>query len=302
MRYARFAALLLVLPVLVLTAACGGSESPSGTGGAPSPAAGRFDQPYDDVPVYPVFVSSEIVVGQNRFLVALNDSQDAPVSSPEIDVDIAFYDLAESDSDPVFESETDFVWTIEPVVGLYVANIEFDSAGEWGAELTVTGDGLDETVRGSFDVRAQPITIGLGEKAPATDTPTAADVDNLKEISTDRHPDPKFYRLSIADALKRGRPFVVVFATPKFCTSEVCGPTLDIVKHVSEDFPDLTFIHVEVYENLDDPSKLKPVAAVSEWRLPSEPWVFVVDAEGRVVAKYEGTVADEELRPVLKDL
>lgn len=288
---------------LILAAGCGDSPTVSPSGGSSDAATpGGFDQTYEDVAVYPVFVSSEIVVGANRFLVALNDSQDAPVSSPSVEVHIDFYDLAASDTEPAFTSQTDFVWTIKPVIGLYVANVEFDSAGKWGAELTVEGEGLDETVRGSFEVREQPITIGLGERVPATDTPTSDEVKKLSEISTDEHPDPRFYELSIADALKEGRPFVVVFATPKFCTSEVCGPTLDIVKRVSKGFPDLTFIHVEVYENLDDPSNLKPVSAVREWRLPSEPWVFVVDARGRVVAKYEGTVSVEELRPLLNEL
>lgn len=291
----------LAMCLAIAASACGASDSPRpGPNAAASP--GGFDQPYDDVEAYPVFVSSEIVVGLNRFLLALNDSQDAPISSPEVDVDIAFFDLARSETEPAFETETDFVWTIKPVVGLYVANVEFDSAGKWGAELTVNGNGITETVRGSFEVRAQPITVGLGEQAPATDTPTSSDVKKLSEISTDEHPDPRFYRLSIADALKEERPFVVVFATPKFCTSEVCGPTLDIVKNVARGFPELTFIHVEVYENLDDPSNLQPVKAVREWQLPSEPWVFVVDARGRVVAKYEGTVAAEELRPQLQKL
>lgn len=300
MRVLRVLALMMIVS---LTAACGDSPTlnpPDGASGGGTP--GSFDQSYADVEAYPVFVSSEIVVGRNRFLVALNDSQDAPISSPSIEVDIAFFDLAASETEPAFTSGTDFVWTIEPVVGLYVANVEFDSAGKWGAELRVEGEGLEETVRGSFEVREEPLTIGLGERAPATDTPTADDVKKLSEISTDRHPDPRFYEVSIADAVKERRPFVVVFATPKFCTSEVCGPTLDIVKGVSKSFRDLTFIHVEVYKNLDDPSNLQPVPAVNEWQLPSEPWVFVVDGRGRVVAKYEGTVAAEELRPVLKEL
>lgn len=82
----------------------------------------------------------------------------------------------------------------------------------------------------------------------------------------------------------------------------MCGPTLNIVKKVSPDFPELTFIHVEVYENLDDPSNLVVVDAVNEWKLPTEPWVFVVDERGRVAAKYEGTVGADELRAELKKL
>ncbi|HEV3472503.1 MAG TPA: thioredoxin family protein, partial [Actinomycetota bacterium] len=102
--------------------------------------------------------------------------------------------------------------------------------------------------------------------------------------------------------MRAGEPFVVVFATPKFCTSEVCGPTLDVAKVVAKDFPDVTWIHVEVYTNLDDPSDLKVVPAVKKWGLPTEPWVFVVNERGRVVAKYEGTVAATELEEELANL
>ncbi len=107
--------------------------------------------------------------------------------------------------------------------------------------------------------------------------------------------------MSIADALRRKQPFVVVFSTPAYCSSAACGPPLDIVQEVAKRSPDLTFIHVEVYD-LDDPSKRELVPAVEEWGLPSEPWVFVVDSQGRLVAKYEGTVGEEELRKELSKL
>ncbi len=38
-----------------------------------------------------------------------------------------------------------------------------------------------------------------------------------------------------------------------------------------------------------------PVAAVFEWELQTEPWVFVVDAAGRVSSRFEGTASTEEL-------
>jgi hypothetical protein len=82
----------------------------------------------------------------------------------------------------------------------------------------------------------------------------------------------------------------------------VCAPTLDIVKKASPDWPRVEFIHVEVYENLDEPSNLKAVPAVREWKLPSEPWVFVVDGDGKVAAKFEGTLSPAELDEALNSL
>jgi hypothetical protein len=37
------------------------------------------------------------------------------------------------------------------------------------------------------------------------------------------------------------------------------------------------------------------VEATSEWGLPSEPWVFVVDDSGVVTAAFEGAASDAEL-------
>jgi hypothetical protein len=249
-----------------------------------------------------VFASSEVVVGENRFLVGLLDSNDAPIGSADIEMHITFYDLGESETEPVFDTDMRFIETIPGERGLYMTNATFDSAGRWGAEVAVTGDGLDETVKAAFDVAAAGTTPEIGAPAPASKTLTADDVRKLSAISTDRNPDPDFYELSIKEAIAAQEPFVVAFSTPKFCTSQVCGPTLDIVKKVSRDFPRVNFIHVEVYENLDDPANLKPVRAVREWGLPSEPWVFVVDAQGRVAAKYEGTVTAVELEETLSAL
>ena len=49
-----------------------------------------------------------------------------------------------------------------------------------------------------------------------------------REAALDRrHAGPVFYQVSVHDALAAHKPFVLVFATPAFCTSRVCGPTLD---------------------------------------------------------------------------
>lgn len=288
-----------VCAVLLGFTACGGD-----TGAEPNAQAtgSRFGGAFADAEAYPVFASSEVVVGQNRFLVGLLDSNDAPIGSRDIAMHIEFYDLAKSETSAVFGTDMDFIETIPGGRGLYVTTAKFDSAGSWGAEVTVTGDGLDETVNAAFDVIETGTTPVIGAKAPASDTLTSADVKDLSEISTDPHPDPDFYEQSIKQAIARKDPFVVVFATPKFCTSQVCAPTLDIVKDASKNIKGVTFIHVEVYKNLDKPSNLVPVEAVREWGLPSEPWVFVVDAKGRVAAKYEGTVTAGELSAALKKL
>jgi len=56
------------------------------------------------------------------------------------------------------------------------------------------------------------------------------------------------YKTSEDQALTSHQPFLIVFATPKFCTSAQCGPTLDRIKPFITKFPTVDFIHVEPYE------------------------------------------------------
>ena len=298
----RRKSILLVLLAALLTAACGGggdepvSENEAGGG---TECRKPFEGAFTDVEAYPIFANSETAVGKNRFLVGLQNTNDAPIASPEIDMSIEFFDLTSCPAEPTASEETEFFWTIKPHVGLYRTTATFDKPGVWGAEVTVSGGGVEESVKGSFEVLPESSTPALGSEPPASDSPTADDVKDLSEISTDQNPDPSFYEVSIADALKTGEPFVVVFATPEFCQSQTCGPTLDIVKSVAKEFPKTTFIHVEPYVLPADPSALKPAPTGVEWGLPSEPWVFVIDDKGKVASKYEGAIAPEELTEAL---
>ena len=58
----------------------------------------------------------------------------------------------------------------------------------------------------------------------------------------------RFYKTSEADALAAEEPFLLLFATPKFCQQAVCGPTLDKLKPIAAAHPELTFINVEPYQ------------------------------------------------------
>lgn len=299
---------IAALVCALLMAACG-STGPSGgsgaggdSGGARNEGAASFDQPFTDVKAYPVFASSEIVVGQNRFLVGLLDDHDAPIGSPKIDMDITFFDLDESATEPVGHTGMRFIWIDKPYVGLYGAEVSFDQAGKWGAEVSIRGRGIDEQVKAGFEVRKKPSTPALGERPPASDSPTATSAAQINKISTDDDPTPRLYELSIAQALKAGSPSVVVFATPKFCSSQTCGPTLDVVEGVAAEWPGVNFVHVEPYQLPADPGNLKPVPSALEWGLPTEPWVFVMDSSGRLQAKYEGIVSGRELNGALRGL
>ena len=152
-----------------------------------------------------------------------------------------------------------------------------------------------------------------GEDAPSVDTPTLADVGgDVAKVSTDTDPDPAFYETSIADALAAKEPFVLVFATPKFCQTKTCGPTLEKVKAVAADHPDVTFINVEPYlledvdgqlqPDLSADGKLQPAPATTAYGLLVEPFVFVVDGDGVVTDSYELIFTTEEIDAALDAL
>lgn len=285
-------ALIGLAAAALVVGACAG-DGPATTSERPRVAT-------EDTDLFPIVASSEIVVGDNRLQIGLLDDNDAPVRSPQTKLHVNF--VGPDDEQPSSETTMTFLWTIKPVQGLWVGQAAFDRAGQWEALIDVQGGGYDATVRTTFEVTKNGTTPKIGEKGPVVDTQTASDVAELSEITTDPDPVPRFYELSIAQALKAGRPAVIVFATPKFCTSQVCGPTLSIVKDVADDFPRVNFVHVEPYDLDKVPEKLEPVPAVTAWGLPSEPWVFVTDDRGRVAAKYEGSVAPGELRPMLRKL
>ena len=51
---------------------------------------------------------------------------------------------------------------------------------------------------------------------------------------------------------------------------------------------------------LDANSQLQSVAAVDEWGILSEPWIFAVDGKGVVRASFEGIATDQEMQDAFK--
>ncbi len=275
---------LLWLMVLVMSlAACGSNDD-----AAPAP-----------VEAAPLVIVANgpgtLSVGDERLLIGLIGPDTANLAFPDrsIEIDLVF------DGEIVASVPGEFMWTVPDVRGMYRAQVSFDQPGTWAA--IVRSDGLDVSIPTQFTVASSSQVPDRGDRAPLSATPTGADFD-LSDISTDPDPDPRFYELSLDDALTNGTPTVVAFSTPAFCQTATCGPTLDVVKEVAANHPEgVDFVHVEVYTNLDAGSfeELELVPAIEDWRLPSEPWVFVVDGSGIIAGAFEGALAAEELEAAL---
>ena len=303
----------VLISAAILLAACGsGGGSPPGASRpaatSPSPAASGGPE------VLPLLINSEILKGPNRFLFSLTDRANKLVAAPDVKIHLLFYDVDTAEDTVAFEADARFLWAIKDVQGLYVANIQFPDAGRWGTRFEATfPDGQTKSVRADYDVRESGTTPAIGAKAPSVDTPTAADVGgDLAKVSSDQSPDPRFYESSIADALAAGKAFVVTFATPAFCQTRLCGPTLETVKRVAKDYPSVTFINVEPYKmaftngslqpELDAQGQLQPAEWTNAWGLQSEPYTFVIAADGTLAAKFEGVLGEDELRGALDAL
>ncbi|MBA3875863.1 MAG: hypothetical protein C0498_02835 [Anaerolinea sp.] len=299
-----------LLATALLVAACGGTAATP-----PLPTAVPSATPIAGGPeVLPLLINSEILRGPNRFLFSLTDRQNKLVAAPDVAVHLSFYDVDTSDTDVVFEADARFLWAIEGEQGLYVASATFPDAGRWGTLFEATfPDGSVKAVRADYDVAESGSTPALGANAALVDTPTLDDVGgDLRQLTTDQDPDPRFYETSIADALTSGKAFVVSFATPAFCETRMCGPTLQTVKAVARDYPQITFINVEPYRmafrdgslqpERDASGQFRPADWTNAWGLRSEPYTFVIAANGTVAAKFEGVLGEDELRGALDDL
>ena len=312
-------AVLVVLVVLgVLGAACAGpGEGPAATG--PSDAdEWTIAQRDTDARWLPILATQDLAVGVKRIafsLDGLSANEDVP------SVRVSLFELDRERKTPRSVQYARFI-AYDPSVsidahghanasvsdralpvgrGVFVVPVRLTSAGLWGVLLEISSDAGQEIARLRFSVRERQAAPRVGERAPAVDSRTRADVSTLFELTSDPDPEPGLYILSIDEALALERPLLLAFATPAFCHSRTCAPVLEAVKTVWREFSThISGIHVEVFENPDSPSRLVEAEAFAAWRLPSEPWVFVIDASGTIRYAYEGAVTELELRSALE--
>ena len=186
------------------------------------------------------------------------------------------------------------------VTRIYVARLRIAKPGRYLVLARPSG-GKRIGALGYLAVKAKSASPSVGARAFPSHTPTLASAHgNLARLTTSTPPDRDLLRYSVAQSIAAHRPFVVVFATPKFCTSRTCGPVVDVVQAVSRRFRarGIRFIHVEIYKDNDPARGFNQW--VRQWHLPTEPWVFLVGADGRIKAKFEGSVSVAELTAAVR--
>jgi hypothetical protein len=290
-----------VFPLLaLLLAGCGGgggnTEAKAGT------LASLLARPGPDVAL--VQGTSDYAVGELRVTFLVIDRQARLISRPRARVLVG----RSLDSEPLVAT----VARLEPIgipgrseaaVGgarsIYVARFHLENSGKY--TIVAAPDGASIQGVGNLQVAAHPTAPAVGSRAIPSWTPTLASTHgDVAALTTARPPDLSLLRYSVADSLAAHVPFVLVFATPKYCTSRTCGPVIDVVKAVQRRFAGrgVRFIHVEIYAD-NNPAQGQN-RWVREWRLPSEPWVFLVGRDGRVRARFEASVSYGELAAAVR--
>lgn len=241
-----------------------------------------------------LLANSRNLVGEDRFPIGvIRDGK----SVQNAQVQLKFFDI--NGDEPVLKNESDALFYGDNLgaAGVYVGRATFDKPGAWGVEVTVTEPGFStEAKRIALTVLEKDPSPAVGTQAPLTKISTLNDVSGDRtKICSALEDDRELHRLSIEEAVTNGKPTVILFATPRFCHTQTCGPNLQVIQSIAQNYSDrVNFVHVEIYKNFDT---FETVEALREWNLETEPWLVFVDKSGKIVRKYEGGITSKEIVP-----
>ena len=270
--------------------------------------------------IRPLITTSELVVGMNRFAFGLMKDQklldgadvmlrlyamDGSEATLATEIKVPYQSVSNLKQERSVHRHPDGKEHVHDdgsgIRGLYVAQLSFSRAGDWGVELLVNEtNGTVESVRFAVAVQDTSPTPALGSAAPRSRNLIARDVKNLRQIDTSPRPDPRLHQVRIADAIAQRKPQLIIFATPQFCTTRMCGPVVEIAKTLIPAYGQrVAFIHQEIWQDF---ASKKAFPTVDEWRLSTEPWIFIVDGQGIICGKFEGLVTVSELEGALRQM
>ena len=225
--------------------------------------------------------SFEQLVGRRSFAFGLLDGDNKPVREADVTVWIV-----PEHGEPAGPFRASFHDVPDQPLGLYLADVDIPSAGSVSF-VAVTSDGRAGTDAVAV---ATPETSKLpapGRPAPVAATPTVADPLGYETLCT-LTPVCGMHEVSLDEALAAGRPVALLFSTPAYCQTAVCGPTLQVLDKVrtSGDWGDTAFIHCEIFQDQGE----TPGEPVRAWELTSEPWLFTIRGDGMVDDRADGPV------------
>jgi hypothetical protein len=311
----RAVALLLGLALIVVS--CGGEggdrETPSG--------------PSDELIVQPA--SYELIAGESsRFIAGLLTPDQLFVSYGTVEMRFLYLGTEQGTgtAEPGPRATADFLQiegdpgesTDQPSAGppshgrgVYSAEVTFDRAGFWAADVSAQVEGKGELVgNGAFEVLEDHVVPAPGDEAPRTENLVLSTKDAPRQAIDSRAqggqriPDEILHETTIAESIRRGEPALVVFSTPVYCISRFCGPITDMIEELARDYRGrANFIHVEIWRNFEGKVINKGAA---DWIYRGqdllEPWVFLIGADGKVIERWDNVATRAEVEPLLEDL
>jgi hypothetical protein len=194
--------------------------------------------------------------------------------------------------------------------------MDIPSPGAWKLQLTAGQSTGDITIQALDPGGSAPI----GGPAPDVDTPTLDDVAGVvRAVTTQPNPDLRLSKTSTADARAMGKPYVIVIDSARFKVSPECGRALTMIRYLLDRWrEEAVFIHLEPFEyqviteepvlsgSLTDPPLNKYSRAFglgdATWPGTKMPWIFVVDGQGIVRAKYTGIVGSADIDVILTQI
>lgn len=282
MRYIRWQWVFLWLIGLWLVA-CGSEPAATPTTGSPV----QLDGPSS---LQTFVVANDFAVGQPRVPFVLYDGPTTIATAQNVSIQV--FDLSQGDPVEVWQGEA--TGYNDYAVPYWIVRPPIPTAGNWGFGATVTLDnGTVTTTQFVIAVTEQSQLPEVGTRPPASQNRTLITEPDIAKLTSGQNPLPALYQMTVAEALDSGKPTVVTFATPAFCQTAICAPVVSSVEAVHEQVGDqANFIHMEIYKEFEP---LVEADEVAEWHLPSEPWTFVLDSEGKVLAVLGGPVSPQEL-------
>lgn len=310
-------AIALVVAGAMLAGCAAGDTGPSGAGPSPTPAEELIVQA----------ANYEVLEGEtSRFIAGVLTAEQLFVSFGSVEIE--FFYLGTREGAGTAEQGPSVTATFLPIDGegstsdtpkavpasegrgVYAAEVTLDRAGFWAAQLSAELDGERKTGQAVFEVYEEPRYPAVGEAAPKTENLTIDTADAPTEAIDSRArdgvklPDPELHQMTIAESVRRKEPALVVISTPVYCVSQFCGPITDMVGELQRDHADrANFIHIEVWRNFQDTVVNKGAA---EWIYRqddlTEPWVFLIGADGVIQARWDNVATRAEIEPFLEEL